>query len=84
MSIVRLPMIGKTGTILDPGLTDQPDDGYSYVRNVRFRDGVAEQCYGTAQFGLTHTTAIHNLVYGQDTSYRYWVGCGLTKLYSSA
>lgn len=83
MSLVRLPAIGKNGAIFDPGLTDQPDDGFSYVRNARFRDGVAEQVYGVTAFGVAHTTPMYHLATGSDYIDSYWVGAGLTKVYAS-
>ena len=83
MSIIRLPAIGQNGAIFDPGLTDQPPDGWNFVRNVRFRDGVAEQVYGTQAFGYAHPTPLYHLAYNADAIDRYWVGAGLSKVYAS-
>ncbi|MGK3946720.1 hypothetical protein ABK046_51205, partial [Streptomyces caeruleatus] len=68
---------------LDPGITDQPEDGYSYVRNVRFRDGVAEQVYGHSDISPAHPLPIYHLASGADALDQYWVGAGLTKVYAS-
>lgn len=83
MTIVTYRLIGKDGIVLDGSRTDNQPSAFTYVRNVRFRDDVAELMYGHNQIGSNVTAAPYYLGYAADSVNGYWVAAGLTNVYCS-
>ena len=54
--IVNVPVVGKGGLLVDPGVSDMPPDSFTDVLSVRFRDGLAETMRGDEELSNGGTT----------------------------
>ncbi|MDE2100267.1 MAG: hypothetical protein KGL39_23655, partial [Patescibacteria group bacterium] len=81
MSIVTVPLAGQYGVIQDVPPQELPVNAWTSAQNMTFRDGSAERVRGhTAAFTTPAVTPYYLQGY-QSTIYKYWVHCGLNKIY---
>lgn len=82
MTVVTIPAAGQYGFVADQPPQELPPNAYSYVRNVRFRDGMAERFAGEVQvFSATSVIPYFVMAYGTPTK-RYWIHAGLAAIYA--
>ena len=76
-----IPTLGQYGLVMDQAAQELPDNAFSSIANVRFRDGMAERVSGHA--GVRHAQRYPVLIapYGTATA-RYGSTPGLRNTYA--
>lgn len=81
MPIITVPAAGEKGLIQDIPSQELPLNGWSYGVNVIFRDGSVMRSYGNQSAFSAPSVTPYHMEMLQTTNYKYWVHCGLSKIY---
>lgn len=82
MQLARVPTCGAAGVNKDLSRHDLPLNVWTDASNVRFMNGSAWSFYGhSAVFGAAQVTPYHLLPVTVGST-RYWIYCGLDKIYA--
>lgn len=77
-----IPTLGQYGLVMDQAAQEIPDNAFSSIANVRFRDGMAERVSGHVQvFDTPSVTPYWIAPYGTATA-RYWIHSGIANTYA--
>lgn len=82
MPIVTIPAAGQYGLVADQPAQELPDNAFSNVMNMRFRDGCAERFDGELQIFSTPSVTPYYIAPFSTSTARYWVHSGLANTYA--
>jgi hypothetical protein len=82
MPIQTIPALGQYGLVADQPPQELPDNAFSNVLNVRFRDGCAERFLGDLGIFSTPSVTPYYITPFGTVDKRYWVHCGLASVFA--
>lgn len=82
MTIYTFNAAGSLGLVGDSFPVDLPQDGWTSVNNMRFKDGFAEKCLGYSTLTTSPSTAPYQLFFVPNVVADFLVYVGLTKAYA--
>lgn len=81
MTFQTIPSAGQYGYIADALPQELPPNGWSFVQNIRFRDGYAERFNGSGQVFTTPSVTPYFITPYRVGTSKYWVHAGLANVY---
>jgi hypothetical protein len=80
--VVTIPTLGQYGLVADQPAQELPDNAFSTVENMRFRDGSAERFRGHVSIFTNPSVTPYYVTPFGTVDKRYWVHCGLTSVFA--
>lgn len=82
MPVVTVPALGQYGLVADQAAQELPDNAFSAVENMRFRDGSAERFAGHQSIFTTPSVTPYYIAPFSSATARFWIHSGLASTFA--